>query len=93
MRHHTLLTLLSVALPWLALAADPAPAESDPEPKLAPQPVPVTRATAGSPPAHGPEDFPGLLPVEVPGGAHRPQKSTQPTDAISPDQPSVLEGF
>ena len=91
MRRATLILMLSVNWPTLAIAADPAPAQVDIEPKPL-QPIEL-QATPNTQPLRGPEDFalPGSDLVPFMG------KDTGARErAPSPQSPSVapaLEGF
>jgi hypothetical protein len=91
MRRATLILMLSVNWPTLAIAAVPAPVQLDIEPKLL-RPTEV-QATPDTPPLHGPEDF------ALPGSDLAPLtgKDTGARErAPSPQSPSVapaLEGF
>ena len=91
MKRRTLLLILSATFPVLALAADPAPPQADPEPRLKRAPQDPTRATPEGKILSGPEDF--LLP----GPADLPRTSAEPSESVTgtrqPDAPSVLEGF
>ena len=90
MRRATLIMILSVSWPVLAIAADPAPAQADFEPKLLrPPEVP---AAPDTPPQRVPEDF-ALPASEL---APRTGKDSAAPGRASPQLPGntpVLEGF
>lgn len=91
MKRRTLLLILSATFPVLAMAADPAPPQADPEPRLKRAPQEATRAAPEGKILSGPEDF--LLPAP----ADLPRTVTEPSDSVTgtrqPGAPSVLEGF
>ena len=91
MRRATLIMMLSVSWPVLAIAADPALLQSDFEPK--PLPSREIRAIPDAPHLRGPEDFILPAPELVP---HIRKDAGPQERAPSPQSPSnapVLEGF
>ncbi len=87
----TLILILSVSWSVLAIAADPAPAQADFEPKLLRPPE--VHATPDTTPMRGPEDF--ALPASEPAPRKGKDAGAQER-AASPQGPGnapVLEGF
>lgn len=93
MKRRTLLLILSATFPALVMAADPAPPEADPEPRLHRAPQDTTRTTPDGKILSGPEDFLLPAPTDVPRAVKAPASSESVTGTRQPDAPSVLEGF
>ena len=91
MPHAMLILMLSAIWPLLALAADPAPAQADFEPK------PLRSAEMQTPPdtapLRGPEDFAMPAPELAPRTDGYPAAQEPISDPKLPSNPSVLEGF
>lgn len=91
MKRATLMLMLSASWPLLAIAADLAPAQADPEPKPL-QPTEV-RTTPDTRPLRGPEDF--VLPdteLRPPAGKDTIAQERVPSPQL-PGNASVLDGF
>lgn len=91
MRRATLMLMLFVSWPLLALAADPAPAQADFEPK--PLRSTEIQATPQTTPLRGPEDF--VLPASE-LAPHTARDTGNQERLPSPQAPSpapALEGF
>lgn len=87
----TLILMLSASLPLLALAADPAPAQADFEPK------PLRSAEMHAPPdttrLRGPEDFALPASESAPRAGGNTASREPASDQHLPSNAPVLEGF
>ena len=91
MRRATLILMLSVSWPTLAIAADPAPVQADIEPKpLRPTEM---QATPDTQPLRGPEEFAlpasDLVPLTGKDTGARERAPSPQSPSVAP----VLEGF
>lgn len=93
MKRRTLLLILSATFPVLAMAADPAPPEADPEPRLKRAPQDTTRTAPEGKILSGPEDFLLPAPADSPRAVNAPASSESVNGTRQPGAPSVLEGF
>lgn len=93
MKRCTLLLILATIFPILVMAADPAPPQADPEPRLNRAPQDTSRAAPEGKILSGPEDFLPPAPADLPRAVTAPASSESVTGTRQPAAPSVLEGF
>ncbi len=93
MKRLTPILILSAAIPLFAMAADPAPPQADPEPRLKRSPPSVTHAAPEGRVLLGPEDFLLPAPTDSPRAVTEPASSEPVTGTRQRSVPSALEGF